>query len=266
MLWRGLVAGASNLAMGTGLYPLLPSAGARLMQRRSGSPSTLSLRSAAKEWGSALASVAVRPSGLFGERLRPDRGQRPVIVVHGYAMNRASFHLLARRLAEAGYGPIYGFEYWTLGKVSSASRRLHSFIEQVCQQHQCDQIDLIGHSMGGLVARYYLTLGPGRHRGRVAHLVTVGTPHGGTVFSAFGIGRAQVELRPRTPFFERLAHAPLPKTTKVTVIWSRADALVGTEDHAVWRGCEELVYEDLGHVSLLYSRRVAAEIIVRLRS
>ena len=119
--------------------------------------------------------------------------------------------------------------------------------------------------MGGLVARYYLTLGPGRHRKRVAHLITVGTPHGGTVFSAFGIGRAQVELRPRTPFFQRMAAAPLPKSTQVTVLWSRADALVGTSEYASWRGCEELVFDDLGHLSLLYSRRVTAEIIERLR-
>lgn len=258
------MAGASNLAMTTGLYPLVPSASACLMNRHSGRSSTLSLRSAATEWGSGVAAVIARPAGFLGAQLTPDRGQRPVILVHGYAMNRACFRVLAHRLAAAGFGPIYGFEYWSLGKVSSASRKLHAFTEEVAERHGHEQVDLVGHSMGGLVCRYYLSLGPGRNRHRVAHLITVGTPHGGTNFSAFGIGRAQVELRPKTPFFVRMATAALPESTQITVIWSRADALVGSSDYASWPGCDEVVYDDLGHVSLLFSRRVAAVISDRL--
>jgi triacylglycerol lipase len=263
MLWRGLVAGATGAAMGTGLYPFVPALGLMAFGREPG-VARLRPRDQALEWGASVAGVLSRPLGFLGERLTRGRGPRPIIVVHGYAMNRACFQGLALRLAAAKLGPVYGFEYWSLGKVSSASHRLHSFIEKICEMHGCDQVDIIGHSMGGLVGRYYLTLGPGRGAGRVANLITLGTPHGGSVFSGLGIGRAKIELSPRTPFFQRLSSAKLPENVGLTVIWSRADVLVASHRQAHWSGAEELVHDDLGHVSLLYSRRVAGQIIERL--
>ena len=253
--------------MGTGLYPFVPAAGMHLALRRRDQPSSLSIYSAAQEWAVSVAGVLTRPLGLLGERLQAGQGLsgRPLVLLHGYAMNRACFLTMAARLARAGVGPIYGFEYWSLGKISSASRRLDRYIEAICERHGCEQVDLIGHSMGGIVARYYLTLGPGRERERVAHLLTIGTPHGGSVFSVYGVGQPQVQLRPHAAFLERLTAAPLPQNTKLVVVWSRADALVGTAAQAQWHGAEEIVYDDLGHMSLLYSRRVASELAQRIR-
>jgi pimeloyl-ACP methyl ester carboxylesterase len=253
--------------MGTGLYPFLPAAGLHWALRRRNQSSKLTLTSAAQEWVVSVAGAATRPLGFLGERLHAGAGEsgRPVILLHGYAMNRACFLSLARRLAKEGVGPIYGFEYWSLGKVSSASRALDRFIEALCERHGCEQVDLIGHSMGGLVARYYLTLGPGRERDRVANLMTLGTPHGGSIFSGFGIGHPKKQLRPQAAFMERLRMAPLHQKTRLFVVWSRADALVGTLGQARWHGAEEVVYDDLGHVSLLYSRRVAREVAQRIK-
>lgn len=252
--------------MGTGLYPFVPAAGLHWALRRRNLSSHLTLTSAAQEWAVSLAGVMTRPLGFLGERLQAGVGTsgRPVVLLHGYAMNRACFLSLAKRLAREGIGPIYGFEYWSLGKVSSASRALDRYIEGICEKHGCDQVDLIGHSMGGLVARYYLTLGPGREHDRVANLVTLGTPHGGSIFSGFGIGHPKKQLRPQAAFMERLRLAPLHHQTRLVVVWSRADALVGTVGQARWHGAEEIVYDKLGHISLLYSRRVAAEIAQRL--
>jgi xanthine/CO dehydrogenase XdhC/CoxF family maturation factor len=64
----------------------------------------------------------------------------------------------------------------------------------------------------------------------------------------------------------RLAAAPPPETTKITSIWSRGDALVPGARQAPLPGAETIMYDDLGHVALLGSRRVAREIIERLRS
>ena len=249
--------------MGSGLYPVLPALGLRLFGSEP-DIADLKIRQMAVEWGVSAAGVLSRPLGLLGERITSGQGPRPIIVVHGYAMNRACFQGLATRLARAGLGPVYGFEYWSLGKVSSAARRLHRFVERIAEAHGVSQVDLIGHSMGGLVGRYYLSLGEGRGRGRIANFITLGTPHGGSVFSSLGVGRAKIELAPQTPFFQRLSAAPLPPGVEISVIWSRADVLVASARQARWAGTEELVYDDLGHVSLLYSRRVAGEVISRL--
>ena len=253
--------------MGTGLYPLLPSAGLHLALARRNEQSYQSPRSAATEWAAALAGVVTRPLGFAGERMRAPQGStgRPLILIHGYAMNRACFLTLASRLAKEGAGPIYGFEYWSFAKVSSSARHLDRYIEEICERYGTEQVDLVGHSMGGVVARYYLTLGAGRGRGRVANLMTLGTPHGGSIFSVFGVGQPNKQLRPSAAFLQRLASASLPAETRVTVFWSRADALVGTAGQARWQGTEEVVYDKLGHLSLLYSKRVATEIARRLR-
>ncbi len=252
--------------MSTGLYPLLPSAGLHLALLRRNQKSHLTAGVTAAEWAVAALGVVTRPMGFLGDRLRAGDNEegRPLILVHGYAMNRASFLALAARLAKGGIGPIYGFEYWSLSKVSSSSRRLDHYIEEICLRHGCEQVDVVGHSMGGIVARYYLTLGAGRDRDRVANLITLGSPHGGSVFSMFGIGQPNKQLRPRAAFLERLSAADPPANTRVAFVWSKADAMVGTAEQACWPGVEEIVYDNLGHISLLYSRRVAAEICKRL--
>ncbi|MCW5808183.1 MAG: alpha/beta fold hydrolase, partial [Deltaproteobacteria bacterium] len=193
---------------------------------------------------------------------RGARGPRPIIVLHGYAMNRANFLPLAYRLARAGLGPIYGFEYWTLGRVAAGARQLGWFVDEVRAATGAAEVDVIGHSMGGVVGRYYVALAHGD--GAVKNLITLGSPHGGTDLSAVGIGHPARELLLGSALVERLAAAPPPRTTRITAIWSRADALVPGAWQAPLPGAEIIVYDDLGHVALLGSRRVAGEIATRL--
>ena len=117
--------------------------------------------------------------------------------------------------------------------------------------------------MGGVVGRYFVQLGGGD--GVVANLITIGAPHAGTDVSAIGLGRPTKELFFGSTLLARLRAAPLPTRTRWTVIWSRSDALVPGARQARVAGVEEIVYDDLGHLSLLASRRVADEVIARLR-
>jgi pimeloyl-ACP methyl ester carboxylesterase len=264
LLWRAAVAGVAGAMMASGLYPLLPHASMVVMRRRKDRGVSGQLRAALREWAVAMAVSAARPAGFFGLPGGRTVGPRPVIVVHGYAMNRANFLVLARRLSRAGLGPVLGFEYWTLGRTASAARRLAAYVEEVRAACGAAQVDLIGHSMGGVVARYYVQLGGGD--GVVANLVTIGSPHAGTDVSAIGIGRPTTELFFGSTLLERLRLAPRPRATRMTVIWSRSDCLVPGARQARVPGAEEIVFNDLGHLSLLHSRRVAAAIVERLRA
>ena len=151
---------------------------------------------------------AVRPAGFLPLPGARNRGPRPIIVLHGYAMNRANFVPLACRLARAGLGPIVGFEYWTLGRTAAAARQLGWFVDQVRAETGAAQVDVIGHSMGGVVGRYYVALGGGD--GAVANLVTIGSPHTGTDVSRIGIGHPTRELVLGSKLVQRLAAAPPP--------------------------------------------------------
>jgi len=259
LLWRGGVAAVSNALMFSGLYPGVPHAWRALVHHDLGDRP---VRTAFVEWGLAMLLSATRPVGFLPLPGARTIGPRPIIVLHGYAMNRANFVPLACRLARAGLGPVFGFEYWTLGRTASAARRLARFVDDVRAATGAAEVDLIGHSMGGVVGRYYVTLAGGD--GAVAHLITIGSPHSGTELSAVGVGRPTRELVLDSAMLTRLAAAPPPARTRITIVWSRGDALVpGARQRAV-PGAEILMYPDLGHVALLASRRVARDVIARL--
>lgn len=260
LAWRAALAASTTLANAVGLYPLLPHAVLVAERRRA---LVRPLRTFAAELAASTAAALTRPLGFAPLPGHATRGPRPIIVVHGFAMSRANFLLLARRLAAAGLGPIYGFEYWSLGKTGAAARELAAFVAEVRAATGAADVDVIGHSMGGLVARYYASLGGGD--GVVRRLVTLGSPHGGTPASLFGAGSAKKELLTGSALVARLAAAPPLSRTELLVIWSRGDALVPSTHEARIPGADEIVYDDLGHLSLLASRRVAADVIAFLR-
>lgn len=259
LFWRGGVAAVSDALMMTGLYPAVPHAFRALSRHDLGERPW---RAALVEWGlSALLSVA-RPAGFLPLPGARNHGPRPIIVLHGYAMNRANFLPLAFRLGRAGLGPIFGFEYWTLGRTAAAAKQLGWFIEEVRAATGAACVDVIGHSMGGVVGRYYVSLAGGD--GIVRNLVTLGSPHTGTEMSKIGLGHPTRELVFGSVLLTRLAAAPPPARTRVTVVWSRGDALVPGARQLAFPGGEVIMYPDLGHVALLGSRRVAGALIARL--
>jgi triacylglycerol esterase/lipase EstA (alpha/beta hydrolase family) len=244
--------------MFTGLYPLIPHAVRALAK---GDVGERPIRAALTEWGMSFALSAARPAGFFPLPGARTQGPRPIIVLHGYAMNRANFVPLAYRMSRAGLGPIFGFEYWTLGRTAAAARQLGWFVDHVRAATGATDVDVIGHSMGGVVARYYVSLAGGD--GAVRRLITLGSPHAGTDVSKLGIGHPGRELVGGSNLVTRLASAPPPTRTMITTIWSRGDALVPGSRQPPLPGAELVMYDDLGHVALLGSRRVAAEIIRR---
>ena len=256
LAWRGGVAAIAQAMMFTGLYPLVPHALRRVQGTR------VPLRSTIAEWAMSAAISAWRPVGFLPLPGARKHGPRPVIVLHGYAMNRANFVPLAYRLSRAGLGPIIGFEYWTLGRTAAAARQLAWFVDHVQAVTGAPEVDLVGHSMGGVVGRYYVALLGGD--GVVKNLVTIGSPHRGTEISAVGIGHANRELRIGSKLITRLDAAPPLRHTRVCTIMSHADAFVPAAHQKDLVGAERVVFDDLGHVALLGSRRVAREVVQRL--
>lgn len=259
LLWRGGVAALSGAMMVSGLYPWLPHVWRRSRRHALGPQP---LRSGLVEWCTSAALSLVRPSGFLGLPGATVRGPRPIILVHGYAMNRANFLPLAWRLARAGLGPIFGFEYWSLGRVAASARQLGWFVDQVRAALGAPAVDIVGHSMGGVVGRYYVAFAGGD--GVVTNLITLGSPHAGTELSAIGVGHPTRELVLGSKLTARLAAAGPPRTTKLTVVWSHGDALVPAAHQPAIAAADTIVYDDLGHVALLGSRRVARDVIARL--
>jgi triacylglycerol esterase/lipase EstA (alpha/beta hydrolase family) len=190
--------------------------------------------------------------------------RNPIILVHGFGMNRTQWWWMARRLRERGHGPIYGVNYFSLQSVESSGRALARFVDRVLVREHATELDLVAHSLGGIVARYYIErLGGGRKVGR---LVTIGTPHRGTRIGRFGplIPSAR-DLRHDSALLQDLGAVRVGAA--YTSVWSRADAIVQPPDSAsIAPAGDDEIFDDLGHLSLVLSPRVVEVIDARLRA
>src|SRR5882724_7979976 len=157
------------------------------------------LRAFALECGvTALLTLSV-PVALRRQRVREvDSGhsRRPVVLLHGYAQHSANFLWLVRRLRRDGWLHLYSVRHTALGgDIERSALRLAATIDRIRRDSGATGVDVVAHSMGGLVARACL-----RARGRasgIARLITLGTPHQGTVaFRRLALDPMLGQMRP----------------------------------------------------------------------
>src|SRR5258706_13991931 len=115
---RGGVAAVSSALMWSGLYPAFPHAWRALSRHDLGDHP---VRGALVEWALSAALSLARPAGFLPLPGARTRGPRPIILLHGYAMNRAGFLPLAFPLRAAGLGPLLWVQYWTPGLTDTAA-------------------------------------------------------------------------------------------------------------------------------------------------
>ncbi|HEY1960025.1 MAG TPA: alpha/beta fold hydrolase [Polyangiaceae bacterium] len=188
----------------------------------------------------------------FGQKR--GRGERPVVLVHGYTQNRVDFVYISRFLRARGLGPIYGFNYFSFADIRASSKRLARFVERVCKDTGSANVDLVCHSMGGLVARACIALAPGR----VRRCVTIASPHSGVRFRGPILGRGGRQLRAGTPFLAELETTPLG--VPMLSIFSTHDNIVAPapESASLTRlGGRDFIVDQVGHLAILFDKRVA---------
>ncbi|MEW2476636.1 alpha/beta fold hydrolase [Micromonospora gifhornensis] len=123
----------------------------------------------------ADASVA----SAAGDGLGALANANPVIVVGGLSGIAAVYQPLAARLRADGYRVwVYELPNLGLGDIAASAGSLRTFVGTVRSSTGAAKIDLVAHSEGGLVSRYYIkNLGGGDTIGRY---VSLGTPQYGT--------------------------------------------------------------------------------------
>ena len=199
------------------------------------------------------------------EALAPD-GQRPVIFVHGLGGKRGNFLPMQTWFRLHGRSRLYGVGLDGGSSIELLGERLRAFVGEVLAVNGLpadSQVDLVAHSMGGLVARCALE-DPETQR-RVACLVTLGTPHAGSHAARFLTTEQALGIRPDSPLLQRLAaQAPWTSSTRLICFSSRADVLVLPAESAHVEGAENHELEGLTHYGYLLRpkcwRRIADEL------
>jgi pimeloyl-ACP methyl ester carboxylesterase len=191
----------------------------------------------------------------------------PILLLHGMVDNRSIFTLLRRQLRRRGFGRVATMNYkiWT-SDVRTAAKQLGATIETICEQTGYERIHVVGHSMGGLIARYYVQRLGGDSR--VHTIVTLGTPHRGTHAARLVPTGVCKQLVPGSDVLEEL-EAPAPTCqTRFVCFWSDIDALISPKqsarlDHPDLTARNILV-RGVGHLSLPIHRRIVHEIVSTL--
>jgi len=96
----------------------------------------------------------------------------PVILVHGLGGNRSNLLALSAYLRLAGFDNVSYFEYPRWQPISESAAQLGEFVRE--KTGGVGGVHLIGHSLGGTVARHFAAGAP---RGVVRSLITLGSPY-----------------------------------------------------------------------------------------
>jgi pimeloyl-ACP methyl ester carboxylesterase len=212
------------------------------------------------------AHTADPPPGRQGKRRqRASRRERPpVLLLHGFVDNRSAFALLRRSLQRNGWTQVQAVNYSPLTfDMRTAAAMLGTHVERICEESGERRVDIVAHSLGGLIARYYVQCLGGD--ARVRTLVTLGTPHSGTrAVPALIPHPLARQMRPGSAVLEELAAPARGCRTRFVAFWSDLDQLM------IPVGSARLEHPDLtaknikvtgiGHLALPVHGAVAAEI------
>jgi triacylglycerol lipase len=172
---------------------------------------------------------------LRGNRTTPTRawkpaGNRPpVLLIHGYLATRGSLHLLEKRWSQMGHLVLsHRLGLVHAGDICESAALIAAKIESIAARTQLHRIDIVGHSMGGLVGLYYVKRLGGRRR--VRRLVMLGAPAAGTWSALLGVafaplGPAGRQLLPDSAFLRDLDEGSLPDGVEIVSVAGDRDLL-----------------------------------------
>jgi pimeloyl-ACP methyl ester carboxylesterase len=214
---------------------------------------------------------------MFGSRSNaierlPEDGRRAVVFVHGLGGHPGNFFPMRTYLRSRGHRRCYAVGLHEETPVAEQAAALARFVDEIIRVNELAaerSVDVVAHSMGGLVAR--AALAAHRPLGRsVANLITLGTPHAGSHAARYGYTRAMLDLRPGSPLLSdldrQLPWRGPPDQPELVAMWSRADVLLLPAESAVVEGASSVELEGLTHYGYLLhptAWRVTAELLAR---
>ena len=217
------------------------------------------------------ASSVTMPFLAFAKRVPPNPEGLPVLLIHGYGCNSGYWHSMSKALVKARVTHHAVDLEPVLGGIDEYVPMIHRAIETLCEETGHDKVVIVAHSMGGLASRAYLR---DHGTGRVAKLITLGTPHHGTGLAHFGVGLNTHQMRWTATEQEGVASdwlIALKAAENAAVyrlivsIYSHHDNIISPQTSSRLPGAKNIELNAIGHVALAPDPKVQAIVIREIR-
>ena len=197
-----------------------------------------------------------------------DADHPPVLLIHGFLGTRGSMFMLERRLTRDGVC-VFSFNLgpFNVRDIRASAFLIHRKIESILRQAPVQKIDIIGHSMGGLIGLYYIKRLGGASK--VRKLIMMGTPITGTWSALAGVATvgfwsaSSWQILPGSRFLKDLSDGPLPPEVEYYTVAAVRDWVCPLATTKL-DGATALTVP-LGHSSLVVSAEVYKRILWALR-
>jgi pimeloyl-ACP methyl ester carboxylesterase len=208
-----------------------------------------------------LREVVLMPRDIMPIVPDAQHGEDVVVLIHGFMASAGVFRPMRKRLEEEAFAHVASFSHAPLQSVPRIAKALKKVIDRV---HAGARIHLVGHSLGGLVARWYVQELGGHER--VVQTISLASPFAGTKHAnilPILIGKTLTteshilrQLRSRAHEFE------VPHTSIV----AEEDALVVPVESAIFPKGDVVALPGRGHNTLLYDDISLRTVIHRVRT
>lgn len=188
----------------------------------------------------------------------------PVVLIHGIFSTRTSWYFFYKALMQEGFSPST-FGYNTLwGSMDATVDRLEKHVQAVREKTGSYHVTILAHSLGGVVARYWLAKYPHNYNA-VSGMITLCTPHGGSNISTLLPNPFASAVTPNSKVLQAIATQTYNSFPCVAYA-TNADTLVvpakGLVPPENWK---LLITPPLDHLEILARKKVIRAVINTLK-
>ena len=233
-----------------------------LQQDSEGKMATWILKGLLSSIWSQILAILFFPLGLLGPlwktSLEKDPAFPPLILIHGLYHNPSAWLLFRFRLRRAGLKRIYVVSYssWR-HSFKEIEQQLSRRLLEIGTWEKDEPVLLVGHSLGGLLAKAHAAGKNGLPKPAVKGVITLGTPFKGSKMAVFALGKLALSISSGSDLIKELEATDIPSHTACAALYSPVDNIVLPPESlaAVPENWIREKTAPISHVAYLYDKR-----------
>lgn len=208
-----------------------------------------------------LREVVLMPLDLRATLPEINDGNDVVVFVHGFFASPGVFRPLRERMEKELGVKVASFTHLPGVRVDPIAKRLKALVDQI--PHHA-RVHIVGHSLGGLVGRYYVQELGGHTR--IAQTISLGSPFGGTKVANAMPVLVGIDLKTDSKLLHKLRLKAGRYDVPHLSVVADTDRMVIPQNSAMLPWGDTAFFRGLGHNGLLYDKEVMDLVVNRIRN